>query len=119
MNGSRPPVNEPAPTDGPISFSPLKLPHPAMTTTPQYPQASSSGAEIAREGLLPVGLPGVEHLVGDGGQITDMDPAAVEVEAERLSLAVTQGERGAAFGGVGEADEFVQPGGTMVGGDVP
>ncbi len=65
-----------------------------------------------------VGLPGVEDLVGDGGQVADVDALPVEVEAERFGLSVAQGQAGAAFGGVGEADEFVQPGGAVAGGDV-
>ncbi len=35
-----------------------------------------------------------------------------------LRGSIAEGEAGAAFGGVGEADEFVQPGGSVAGGDV-
>ena len=36
----------------------------------------------------PVGVPGVEGVVGDGGEVADMDPSVVEVEAERGGLTV-------------------------------
>src|SRR5450756_344120 len=83
------------------------------------------GDEVAGRGehdrvqtLPPVGLPSVEDLVGDAAQVADVDPAPVQVEAERLTMSLAQRQRGAAFGGVGEPDELVQPGGAISGGNV-
>jgi hypothetical protein len=47
--------------------------------------------------------PSGEGIIGDLGEITDMNAAMIEIEAERVGIAVPQGERGLCFGGVGEA----------------
>ena len=47
-----------------------------------------------------VGLPGGEDVLGHGGQVADVDAVAVEVEAERLGVALAQREGGGAFGRV-------------------
>ena len=50
-----------------------------------------------------VGRPSGEGILGDGGEVADMDAAVVEVEAECARVAVAEGERGGGFGRVGEA----------------
>jgi len=65
-----------------------------------------------------VGLPGGEDLLGHGGQVADVDPVAVEVETERLALALAQGQRRCALGGVGEPDELGQLQRAVGGSDV-
>jgi hypothetical protein len=50
-----------------------------------------------------VGNPGSERILGDLGQITDMNTALIEIEAECVGIAFPQGERGLCFGRVGEA----------------
>ena len=64
------------------------------------------------------GEPGVEDLVGAGAEVADVDAVVVEVEAERFGVAGAQREAGGAFGGVGEADEFVELDGAVGGLDV-
>ena len=61
------------------------------------------------------GEPGVEDLVGAGAEVADVDAVVVEVEAERFGVAGAQREAGGAFGGVGEADEFVELDGAVRG----
>ena len=51
----------------------------------------------------PVGHPSREGIVGGGGEVADMNPAVIKVEPESLWLAVSEGECGCGFGGVGEA----------------
>ena len=46
-----------------------------------------------------VGLPGVEHVVGDRGQVADVDAVVVEVEAECFGVPIAEGEAGGALGG--------------------
>ena len=67
---------------------------------------------------VPVGLPGGVQLVGGGGEVADVDPVVVEVEAERFRPALAQGKGGGGFGRVGEAVEFGEPDGAVGGGDV-
>jgi hypothetical protein len=52
-------------------------------------------------------LPGDEDLLGDRGEITDVQPTVVKVEPERLGLAVAQGERGGGFGGVEQLSRYL------------
>ena len=47
--------------------------------------------------------PSGEGIIGDLGEITDMNTAMIEIEAECAGIAVPQGERGFWFGRVGEA----------------
>jgi hypothetical protein len=47
--------------------------------------------------------PSVERVLGDLGEITDMNTAMIEIEAECAGIALPQGERGLCFGRVGEA----------------
>jgi hypothetical protein len=47
--------------------------------------------------------PSVERVLGDLGEITDMNTAMIEIEVECAGIAVPQGERGLCFGRVGEA----------------
>jgi hypothetical protein len=47
--------------------------------------------------------PSVERVLGDRGEITDMNTAMIEIEVECAGIAVPQGERGLCFGRVGEA----------------
>jgi hypothetical protein len=42
-------------------------------------------------------------IVGDLGEITDMNTTIIEIEAECAGIAFPQGERGLCFGRVGEA----------------
>jgi hypothetical protein len=56
-----------------------------------------------------VGLPGVEDGVDGGGEVTDVDPSPVEVEAEALGSAVANGESGSGLCRVGDAVQFTQP----------
>jgi hypothetical protein len=50
-----------------------------------------------------VGNPSGEGIIGDVGEITDMNTAMIEIEAECAGIAVPQGERGVCLGRVGEA----------------
>ena len=50
-----------------------------------------------------VGNPSNKRIVGDLGEITDMNPAMIEIEAECAGIAFPQAERGLCFGRVGEA----------------
>ena len=56
--------------------------------------------------VLAVVGPGGEQLLGHRVGVADVDPVAVEVEAERIRCSVAQREGGGALGGVSEADEF-------------
>ena len=47
--------------------------------------------------------PSGERILGDLGDITDMNTAMIEIEAECAGIAFAQGERGLCFGRVGEA----------------
>ena len=47
--------------------------------------------------------PGSERILGDLGEITDMNTALIEIEAECAGITFPQGERGVCFGRVGEA----------------
>jgi hypothetical protein len=47
--------------------------------------------------------PSVERVLGDLGEITDMNTAMIEIEAECARIAFPQRERGLCFGRVGEA----------------
>ncbi len=47
--------------------------------------------------------PSGEGIFGDLGEITDMNPAVIEIELECAGIAFPQGERGLCFGRVGEA----------------
>src|SRR5688500_2478894 len=50
-----------------------------------------------------VGNPSNEGILSDLGQITDVNTAMIEIEAECAGIAFPQGERGLCFGRVGEA----------------
>ena len=50
-----------------------------------------------------IGNPSRERILGDLGEITDMNTAMIEIEAECVGIAFPQGERGLCFGRVGEA----------------
>jgi hypothetical protein len=50
-----------------------------------------------------VGNPSGEGILGDLGEITDMNTAMIEIEAECAGISFPQGERGLCFGRVGEA----------------
>ena len=50
-----------------------------------------------------VGNPSGEGILGDLGEITDMNTAMIEIEAECAGIAFPEGERGLCFGRVGEA----------------
>jgi hypothetical protein len=50
-----------------------------------------------------VGNPSGEGILGDLGDITDINTAMIEIEAECAGIALPQGERGLCFGRVGEA----------------
>jgi hypothetical protein len=47
--------------------------------------------------------PSGEGSIGDFGEITDLNAAVIEIEAECPGIAVPQGERGLCFGRVGES----------------
>src|SRR5215211_9229501 len=51
----------------------------------------------------PVGNPSNKRILGDLGEITDTNPAMIEIEAECAGIAFPQTERGLCFGRVGEA----------------
>ena len=67
-------------------------------------QFAGGGEHDRVQAAVAVGAPGVEQVVGHGGFVADVDAVLVEVEPERLGVAVAQGEGGGAFGGVGEPD---------------
>ena len=50
-----------------------------------------------------IGNPSGERILGGLGEITDMNTAMIEIEAECAGIAFAQGERGLCFGRVGEA----------------
>jgi hypothetical protein len=50
-----------------------------------------------------VGNPSRERILGDLCEITDMNTAMMEIEAECAEIAFPLGERGLCFGRVGEA----------------
>ena len=52
--------------------------------------------------------PSGEGILGDLGEITDMNTALIEIEAECAGIAVPQGERGLCFGRVGEAVQLCE-----------
>ena len=54
------------------------------------------------ESVGSVGNPSSERILGDLGEITDMNTAMIEIEAECAGIAFPQGERGLCFGRVGE-----------------
>jgi hypothetical protein len=70
------------------------------------------------EALAAVVLPCVEDAVEGGGGVADVDALPVKVEAERFGLAVTQGEGGSGFGGVGEPVQLGEPDRAITGLDV-
>jgi hypothetical protein len=63
-------------------------------------------------------LPGGEDVLGQRGEVADMDALLVEVEAEGFGPAVAEGEGGGAFGGVGEPVQLGEPDGSVGVGDV-
>ena len=70
----------------------------------------AGGGEHDRvEPVAAVVLPGGEHVLGDGGEVADVDPVVVEVEPERLGLAVAEGEGGGGFGRIGEPQQLGEP----------
>ena len=79
----------------------------------------AGGGEHERvEAVVAVVRPGGEHVLGEGGEVADVDPAVVEVEPERLGAPVAQGEGGGSFGGVGEPHQLGQVQRAVGGGDV-
>ena len=66
----------------------------------------------------PVGGPSGEGILGDGGQVADMDATLIQVEVERLRVTVTERKRRVRFGRVGEAVQLAQPHSTVLGFDV-
>ncbi len=66
----------------------------------------------------PVGRPGGQDLAGDGGGVGRVESFGVGVEGERGGVAVAEGEGGGGFGGVGEPEDFFEPGGAVGGGEV-
>jgi hypothetical protein len=77
------------------------------------------GGEHARiQAAAPVGLPCREDVLGQGGEVADMDALLVEVEAERFGPAVAEGEGCEAFGGVGKPVQLGEPEGSVGVGDV-
>jgi hypothetical protein len=50
-----------------------------------------------------VGNPSSERILGDLGEIADMNAAMIEIEAKCAGITFPQGERGLRFGRVGEA----------------
>jgi hypothetical protein len=50
-----------------------------------------------------VGNPRKEPILGDLGEITDINTAMIEIEAECAGISFPQGERGFCFGRIGEA----------------
>ena len=65
-----------------------------------------------------VDLPGREHRLRHGGEVADVDPALVEVEAERFGSSVAQCEGGGTLGGVAEAQQLAQVHRAVAGLDV-
>jgi hypothetical protein len=57
--------------------------------------------------------PSGEGILGDLGEITDMNPAVIEIEAECTGIPFPQGERGLCFGRDGEAVQLGQVQGAV------
>ena len=55
-------------------------------------QFAGGGEHDRIQAAAAVGLPGREDVLGEGGEVPDMDSSLVEVEAERLGPAVAEGE---------------------------
>ena len=66
----------------------------------------------------PVGGPGGVGLVGDGGQVADVDPVVVDVEPEAGGVAGADGQAGGGFGLVAEPDQLGEGDGAGGGLDV-
>ena len=81
-------------------------------------QFAGGGEHDRIQAAAPVGLPGREDLLGERGEVADMDSSLVEVEAERFGPAVAEGEGGGAFGGVGEPVQLGEPERSVGVGDV-
>ena len=81
-------------------------------------QFAGGGEHDRIQAAAPVGLPGREDLLGEGGEVADMDSSLVEVEAERFGPAIAEGEGCEAFGGVGEPVQLGEPDRSVGVGDV-
>ena len=81
-------------------------------------QFAGGGEHDRIQAVAPVGLPCREDLLGQRGEVADMDASLVEVEAERFGPAVAEGEGGGAFGGVGEPEQLGEPERAVGVGDV-
>ena len=66
-------------------------------------QLAGRGEHDRVESAGSIGNPSSERILGDLGEITDMNTAMIEIEAECAGIAFPQGERGLCFGRVGEA----------------
>jgi hypothetical protein len=60
-----------------------------------------------------IGNPRAERILSRGSHITDMNTAVINVEAECLWFAFSEGERCCRFGGVGEAMQLGQAEGAV------
>jgi hypothetical protein len=75
----------------------------------------AGGGEHDRvESCGPVGHPGREGIVGSGGDVTDVNAAAMKVEVQCLWFAFSEGECGCSFGRVGEAMQLGQAEGAVI-----
>jgi hypothetical protein len=81
-------------------------------------QFAGGGEHDRVQAAASVGLPCREDLLGECGEVPDMDALLVEVEAERFGPAVAEGEGCGAFGWVGEPVEFGEPDHSVGVGDV-
>ena len=81
-------------------------------------QFAGGGEHDRIETAAAVGLPCREDVLGQRGQVADMDSSLVEVEAERFGSAVAEGDGCGAFGGVAEPVQLCEPDRSVGVGDV-
>jgi hypothetical protein len=81
-------------------------------------QFTGRGEHDRIQAIAAVGQPGSEDVLGQSGEVPDMDSSLVEVEAERFGLPVAEGEGSGAFAGVGEPVQLGEPERSVGVGDI-
>jgi hypothetical protein len=76
-------------------------------------QVAGGGEHDRIQSTAAVGSPGVEEVFGECGQVADVDPLPVQVEAQCLWPSGPQRQRRGRFGGVVESVELGEPNRAM------